>query len=73
MNTVLEGLIIGIATSVFVVVLPLAYKLQGVISKHKTLLGKVKAVIVYMRSHPITDEQLESLIEDIAKTIEMVK
>jgi hypothetical protein len=73
MNTVLEGLLIGIGTSVFVVVLPLAYKLKGVIDKHKTLSGKVKAVIAYMKAHPTTDNQLESLIEDVAKAIEMVK
>jgi len=73
MNTVLEGLIIGIGTSVFVVVVPLAYKLKGVIDKHKTLLGKAKAVISYMKTHPTTDKQLETLVEDVAKAVEMVK
>ena len=73
MNTVLEGLIIGIGTSVFVIVVPLAYKLKGVIDKHKTLLGKAKAVIGYMKAHPTTDKQLESLVEDVAKAVEMVK
>ena len=73
MNTVLEGLIIGIGTSVFVVVLPLTYKLKTVIDKHKTLLGKAKAVIDYMKAHPTTDNQLESLVEDVAKAVEMVK
>jgi len=73
MNTVLEGLLIGIGTSVCVIVLPLTYKLKAVIDKHKTLSGKVKAVITYLKAHPTTDEQLESLIEDAAKAIEMVK
>jgi len=73
MDVVLEGLLIGIVSSVIVVVLPLAYKLRNVVNAHKTVLGKINAVITYMKAHPTTDKQLETLIEDVANVIELVK
>lgn len=71
--SVIEVLVIGIVSTVVVVVIPLAYSLRSVISKHKTLLGKVTAVINYLKANPTTDTQLEGLVESIIQVIAAVK
>lgn len=72
-DTVIEGIVFSIVGTVVVVVIPLAYKLRSVVRKHKTLLGKVAAVIKYFQTHPTTDTQLEKLVGEVEQLITMIK
>lgn len=73
MDTVLIDAVAGIVGTVIFVVVPLAYKLKTVISKHKTVLGKITAVINYMKAHKTTDAELEALVKDVETVISEVK
>jgi hypothetical protein len=48
-------------------------KYARVIAAHKTLEGKVRALIGYVSTHPTQDKDMAELIQEIAKTLSEVK
>jgi hypothetical protein len=60
------SLILGIVITALVVGVPFAIGLSKVLKKHKTLAGKFQALITYIKANPVQDQELVSLIEEIA-------
>lgn len=57
--------IISIIITALVVGIPLAKKLNTTLSKHKTLIGKIGALIQYFKDNPTTDKELLTLVQDV--------